>query len=66
MNRLRIALDFVTAETPPRAIAELRAYLAGMMRDQEMGTKVGPRDLERSGFAGVRLMAAELEEEARG
>ena len=66
MNRVRITLDFVTGGIPPKAIAELRAYLAGMIRNQDMGTQVGPRDLQRSGFAGVRLMAAEVEEKTTG
>jgi hypothetical protein len=66
MRHLRITLDFETEGETVAALEELRFYLAGVVAHQDLGTQLGPRDLERAGFTGVRLVGADVEEPAEG
>jgi len=56
---VRLVLDFETLDAGTgAALAALRGYLAGMVAHQDLGTRIGPRDLTAAGFSGVRLASA--------
>jgi hypothetical protein len=47
-------------------MAHLRGVLGGLERHQDLGVRIGPRDLQDAGFDGVRLLAARVEGVGQG
>jgi len=60
MRRLRITLEFDALDETPSALSTLQYYLTALVRRDDLGTQIGPQDLERVGFTGVRLIGAEV------
>jgi hypothetical protein len=57
---------FETASAQETAIAHLRGFLGALERHQDLGLRIGPRDLQDAGFEGVHLLAAQVESAGKG